>query len=234
MPIDPMLFGPGHPIVSYQEWMKFRLAICDLQTCQLIRHLGGSVGRESIELPYWFLPLSRGAILPGPHLFRPDYDPNLASHGWTLRSAEVFERSVGTTRLRVRRTNDRRFWIISRWPPNVRMNSDRRSETIVHQFGSTPLVTENLQEALYLAYWFQFHVPAGGLRWVKASPAYLTGAIQFADQRARSEGLMISWDDLRCSSSHSRRMKSGRAKYRRGKLLLPTIVRVALGTASRL
>jgi hypothetical protein len=227
-----MFFEPGHLIVSHQEWMNFRLAICDLQTCQLIRHLGGSFGRESIELPYWFLPLSRGAILPGPHLFRPDYDPNLAPHGWTIRSAEVFERSVGKTRLRVRRTNDGRFWIISRWPPNVRMNSDRRSETIVHQFGSTPLVTENLHEALYLAYWFQTNDPVGGLRWAKVSPAYLVGAIEFADQRARSEGLTISWNDLWASSAHSRRMKSGRARYTKGKLRLPVIVRCALGTAS--
>jgi hypothetical protein len=231
MPINPMLFGPGHPIVSFQEWMKFRLSICNLQTSQLTRHLGGSVGRESIELPYWFLPLCRGVILPGPHLFRPDFDPNLASYGWTMRSAEVFERSVGKTRLRVRRTNDGRFWIISRWPPNVRMNSDRRSETIVHQFGSTPLVTETLIEGLHLAYWFQTNDPVGGLRWAKVSPAYLVGAIQFADRRARSEGLTISWNDLWASSAHSRRMKKKGARYRNGQLLPPCIVRLALGTS---
>jgi hypothetical protein len=155
-----MFFEPGHPIVSYQQWMNFRLEMCDLQTSLIAPYFSGSVGRESIELPYWFLPLSRGVILPGPHLFRPDFDPNLAALGWTRRSADVFERTVDKTRLRVRRTNDGHFWIISRWPPNIRMNSDKRSETIVHRFGSTPLVTENLYEALYLAYRFEMN---GGL-----------------------------------------------------------------------
>ena len=228
-----MMFDEGHPIISREDWIKFQLWIGDLQTQQLMIYFSGSVGRDCMELPYWFLPLSRGAILPGRHLFRHDYHPGLALPGWIKRWADCYEQRVGETRLRVRRTNDGQFWLISRWPPGISMHSDRRSETIVHGFGSTPLVTKNLHEALYLAHWFQTNDPVGGLLWTRVSPHYLVGAIRLADERAQSEGVTISWNELRASVAHSRRMKTGRAKYQNGKLLLPVIVRCALGTAVR-
>jgi hypothetical protein len=114
------------------------------------------------------------------------------------------------------------------------MRSDRDSETLVYLFGATPLVTETLIEAQHLAYWFQTNDPFGSLRWSKVSPDspyLLCQAIRFADQRARGLGMTISWDDLWAYSAHSKRMKRGDAKYRNGKLRLPVLVRLALGTA---
>jgi hypothetical protein len=229
-----MMFDEGHPIISRKDWMNFQLWMGDLPNWQLLTDFSGSVDRESIDLPYWFLPLSRGALIAGPGLLGPHYISKLAlaSRGWTRRSADVYERTIGKTRLRVRRTNDGRFWLISRWLPGVPMHSDRRSETIVHLFGSTPIVTANLHEALYLAHRFQTNDPVGGLLWTRVSPHYLVGAIKFANERAQSEGLTISWHDLWASTAHSRRMKTGRARRcANGKLLLPVMVRVALGTA---
>jgi hypothetical protein len=115
------------------------------------------------------------------------------------------------------------------------MRKDLDSETLVHGFGYTPLLADNPLAAMHLADWFHFQKTndtIAGLRWAKVAPKNLAAAIAFADQRARSEGLPISWNELWASSAHERRMKTGRARYRQGKLLLPTIVRVALGTAS--
>jgi hypothetical protein len=136
--------------------------------------------------------------------------------------------------LRVRRTNDARLWLISRWPSGVSTRKDRDSETLVHGFGHTPLVADHPLAAMHLADWFHYLKQPNdgicGLHWAKASPLDLTAAIRFADRRAMSEGLKISWNDLWASSAHSRRMKRGGARFRKGKLLLPVIVRAALHT----
>jgi hypothetical protein len=214
------MFEEGHPIISREDW----LGLQSFQCSRLSLSFSGCVNREDVDLPYWFLPLSRGALIAGPGLLRPHYNAKLASRGWTRRSADCYERRIGKTRLRVRRTNDGRFWLISRWLPGVRMY-DSRSETIVHLFGSTPLVTANLHEALYLAHWFQTNKPLG-LRWTKASPYYLVDAIRLANERAQSGGLTISWNHLWASATQ----KSGRARYRNGKLMLPVLARYALRT----
>ena len=218
MPINSMLFGPDHPVVDRVYWLSF--------SSQLNPSFS-AIGRERIELPYWFCPLSWGAIVASSGLLLTTGYTG-SPLGWTQLSADVYHLEVGKTRLRVRRTNDGLLWLISRWAPGVAMRSDQRSETLVHGFGSTPLVTVNLLEALHLAFWFQTNDPIAGLRWVKASPKLLVSAISFANRRAQSEDLTISWNDLWASSSHSRRMKRGGARYRNGKLLLPVIVRLAL------
>jgi hypothetical protein len=53
--------------------------------------------------------------------------------------------------------------------------------------------------------------------------------IHLTGERALSGGLTVSWNDLWASRAHSRKMKSGRARYRNGKLLLPVAVRCAIG-----
>jgi hypothetical protein len=219
-----MLFE--HPVVDRKYWASF--------AHHLNPYFSRAIGREQVELPYWFCPLARGVIVPSPTLFvRIGYSgPPL---GWTQLGDAVYHREIGKARLRVRRTNDGQFWLISRWPSGVSMHSDRDSETLVHQFGLTPLVTDHPLAAMHLAAWFHFqkgNETIAGLRWTKASLEPLCAAIAFADQRARSEGLTISWNDLWASSAHSRRMKSGQARYRKGKLLPPAIVRLALGTAT--
>jgi hypothetical protein len=54
--------------------------------------------------------------------------------------------------------------------------------TLVHNFGSTPILTRTYQAATYLAelcYWND----QAGLRWVNECPDDISGAIEFALQR---------------------------------------------------
>jgi hypothetical protein len=191
-----------------------------------------SVGREIGDPPYWFAPLAWGVVVNSSTLLlRTPCKSSLL--GWRQLSVDCYHLDLGKTRLRVRRTNDGRFWLISRWPPEKSMRSDRESETLVHGFGSAPLVTTDPLEAIHLAFWFLTNDAIGGLRWAKASPEFLIPAIAFANRRAKREGLTISWNDLWASSAHSRRMKRGGARHRNGKLLLPVIVRAALHTDSQ-
>ena len=127
-----MLFEEGHPLISREDWLEYQ----SFQRSPLCLSYSECVNRENLNLPYWFLPLALGVLVAGPGFLRPHYIAKLAlaSRGWSKRSADCNERKVGKTRLRVRRTNDRRYWIISRWLPGVPMY-DTRSETIVCLFG---------------------------------------------------------------------------------------------------
>jgi hypothetical protein len=216
------MFEPGHPIISRKDWLQF--------SGQLSLYFSQAIDREQLDLPYWFLPLAGGVIVASPALLhRTGYKVGGPQPlGWTRVKAAVFQLKVGKTRLRVRRTNDGRFWIVSRWPPGVPMHSDKDSETLVHLFGSTPLVTKTLDEMLHLAYWFETNNPIASLHWSKASPGFLIGVLAFAIRRAESEGMKLSLNDLWVSSAHSRRMKSGRARYKNSQLLPPVDVKYAL------
>ena len=92
------------------------------------------------------------------------------------------------------------------------MGSDRNSETLLHSFGSTPLVTETLIEGLHLAYWFQTNDPIGGLSWTKVCPTLIIQAITLANDRAKKEGLTFTWKNLWASAAHARRMLTGNAR----------------------
>jgi hypothetical protein len=217
-----MLFEPGHRWVERKYWSA---SFCG----NLNPYFSRAIGRERLDLPYWFSPLAWGVIVAGPALLlRTACKESVL--GWNQLSDEVYHRVFGKTRVRVRRTNDG-YWFISRWQPGKSMRPDRISETLLHSFGATPLVTETLFEAMHLAYWFQTNDPIGGLRWTKVCPTLVVEAIAFANHRARTEGLTFTWNDLWASGGHSRRMKTGRASYHKGKLRLPAIVRLALGTS---
>jgi hypothetical protein len=210
-----------HPVVDRKDWMSF---------CRNLNpYFARAIGREQTDVPYWCCPLAWGVIVAGPALFiRTRYSG--PPFGWRQLSDSVYHREFSKARLRVRRTNGGGLWLISRWPDGVSMRTDRDSETLVHQFGHTPLVADDPLAAMHLAEWFQFHDGVSGLRWAKASLALhsLCRAIAVADQRARNVGLTFSWNDLWASSSHSRRMKRGGTRYRNGKLLPPVIVGAAL------
>ena len=213
-----MLFDPSFPMISQKEWLKFSHGHSF--------HFSAVISRENIELPYWLVPTARGVVLPNLLLLRrTGYTPGAPPLGWVRRTADDYQLTVGKARLRVRRSNDGRVWIISRWPDRVPMHSDKYSETLVFLFGSTPLVANDLHVALHLAYWFHVNPPMAGLRWRNA---YSVGALAFAVRRAQTEGLPINWDSLWASAAHSRRMKSGRAKYKNSKLLPPVDVRSVL------
>jgi hypothetical protein len=222
-----MFFDVGHPLVSRKDWLQF--------SSQLSPYFSQAIDRETLDLPYWFLPLSRGVVVAGPLLLhRTGYRMRRGLlPDWKRVRADVYQRSIGKTRLRVRRTNDRRAWIISRWRPGISMHSDVDSETLAHRFGATPLVTGDLNEALHLAYWFEVNGQLLNLRWVKVSPGYLIGALAFAMHRAKREGTKLSWNDLWASNAHSRRMKLRRGNQRHAPLLPPVVVRIALRSSAQ-
>lgn len=213
---------PGHPDAPRKDWDSF--------SRQLSPYFSEAISREDIELPYWLLPLARGVILASPVLLGvTGYKKTRAiPHGWQKIRQDVYQLSVGKTRLRVRPTNDRRGWIISRWPPGISMHSDAESETLAHRFGATPLVTSDLNEALHLAYWFEVNHQGFNVHWVEVSPRCPIVLLAFAMQRANREGTKLSWNDLRVSNAHSRRMKRRQTNQRHAPLLPPVAVRLAL------
>lgn len=214
-----MFFDPDNPNVSRQDWQRFSL--------QLPPYFETTIDRETTEMPYWLSPLARGMLITGPMLLRQTgYTPNTrCPPHWTPLGSDVYHRDVGKTRLRVRLTNDRRFWILSRWRPGIRMSSDTYSETIVHLFGSTPLATRKPDEAMHLADFFQENDPIAQLRW---AATYTLGDLARATQRAEREGLDIKWDALWASGSHSRRMILRHRSHSNEPLLPPVAVRTAL------
>jgi hypothetical protein len=134
-----MLFEPGHRAVERRYWSCF----CN----NLNPNFSCVIGREQVDLPYWLAPLAWGVIVPSALLLqRTKYNGSL--DGWKQQSPDIYYREIGKTRLRVRRTNDGRLWLISRWSPGIPMRTDRDGETLAHDFGPTPLVTTNLPEAL--------------------------------------------------------------------------------------
>jgi len=94
MSIDPMLFGPDHPVVDRKYWLSFS---SQLHPCF------SAIGRERVELPYWLAPLAWGAIVAGSALLlMTGYTGSPV--GWTQLNADVYHLEIGKTRLRVRRT----------------------------------------------------------------------------------------------------------------------------------
>jgi hypothetical protein len=216
-----MSHRPEHPLVSRKDWQGF--------STQLPIYFSKAFAREAADIPFWLLPLCRGVLAAGPYLLRlTAYQDQ--RHDWVQIKPDVYQRVVGKTRLRVRRTNDGRLWIISRWPVGVKMRSERDSETLVHFFGSTPVVTDNLCGALHLAHWFEVNAAVANIRWTRVSPG--DNHDQFyglasAIRRAAKEGLKITWNDLWASSAHSRRMKRRGCLTKPTALLPPVFVRVA-------
>jgi hypothetical protein len=175
-----------HPLVSENDWVQF--------SSQRSLYFRQAIDREAIQLPHWFLPLSRGVLVAGPLLFRNLARKRRRPSGWAPLSPETYQRDIGETRLRVCRTHDGRFWMILRWPPRANLRSNKQAESIVHRFGSTPVLAATRYQAQRLAELFEECGPVANLRWVRASPPWLVGALEFAIRRARSEGREPSWD----------------------------------------
>jgi hypothetical protein len=181
-----MFFEPGHPLVPENDWLQF--------SSQLPPWFTEAINREDIELPHWFVPLARGVVVASPFLLSGFGRKGGRPSGWAPLSPETYQRAIGETRLRVRRTQDGRFWVILRWPPRANLRSNKRAETLVHTFGSTPLLAATLHQAQQLAELFEACGSFSGLRWVTVSPRWLVDALTFAILRAASEGLKINWD----------------------------------------
>jgi hypothetical protein len=214
-----MLFEQGHPLISENDWRQF--------SNQLSPYFKNVLDREKIELPHWFVPLARGVLIASPFLLRSLARKRRRPTGWTSLSLDTYQRAVGDTRLRVRRTRDGRFWAILRWPPRANLRSNKRAETLVHTFGSTPVLSTTRHQAQQLAELFEARDAFSSLRWVRVSPRWLIGALAIAVWRAESKGLKISWDyDW---SSDARRVRS-RSTYT-GRQPVPVDIRFALQVA---
>jgi len=215
-----MRFEQGHPLISENDWRQF--------SNQLSPYFKNVLDREKIELPHWFVPLARGVLIASPFLFRSLAPKRRRPTGWTSLSPDTYQRVVGETRLRVRRTRDGRFWTILRWPPRANLRSNKQAETLVHRFGSTPVLAATRYQAQRLAELFEECGPLANLRWVRVSPPWLVGALEFAIRRARSEGREPRWDYY--WSSDARRVRP-QSRYTGHPPAVPVDVRFALQAA---
>jgi hypothetical protein len=207
-------------LISENDWLQF--------SRQLPLYFRQAIHREAIQLPHWFLPLSRGILIAGPLLFRNLARKRRRPSGWASLSPETYQRDIGRTRLRVCRTYDGRFWMILRWAPWANLRSNKQAETLVHRFGSTPVLTSTRYQAQRLAELFEECGPAVSLKWDRVSPRWLVGALQFTIRRARSEGREPRWDyDW---SSDARRVRP-QSRYSGRPPPLPVDVRFALQAA---
>ena len=196
-----MLFKDHHPLTQPKDWQQF----CH----HLSPYFSQAISRDQIDLPYWLAPLARGVIVASHLLLRRTgfKRRNPPACKWKCVRPGVYQATVGETRLRVQRMNCGKLWIIFRWIRNRDMYSNQISETLVHRFGSTPLLVRDLNEARHLSTWFETNSPIAELRWVTASTLHLGPAVTWAMRRAKDEGLTLSWNDLWVSGAHVRRMK---------------------------
>jgi hypothetical protein len=178
-----MFHDNDHPNSALPDWNTFR------RECSpyLIKEV---VDRSQIKLPDRFVPLARGVAIPSPHLLaRAGYRPGLRRPpGWCKSHCDVLWKDIGPDSLIVRGYSGQSLWTIERNGSPGRPHG-HPNMTLVHLFGSTPILTRNYQAATYLAEFCYFNGPPAGLRWVNECPDDIKGAIEFAQDRAINEAL---------------------------------------------
>jgi hypothetical protein len=178
-----MVHDECHPDVSLSDWEAFRNGVSPY----LIEKV---LDRSAARLPWWYLPLARGAAIASPHLLRrAGYRPgSRRARGWSepKRGAgceEVFK-DLGEDCLIV--VSCKPFWWIALNTGTLARPHDHSNFALVHNFGSTPILTRTYQEATYLAE-FCFEQGSAGLCWVHECPDDMNGAIDFSLDRAVDE-----------------------------------------------
>ena len=178
-----MFRDEGHPDVTLSNWNTFRNEFShDL--------IGEVVDRSSIKLPDWFMPLARGVAFPSSYLlgragYRPGSHPAL---GWCRPPCDFLWKDIGPDSLVVRAYNGHPLWLVERNGSPGRPHN-HPNMTLVHTFGSTPILTRNYQSATFLAEFCYLNGPPPGLRWVNECPDDFNGAIEFAQRRRINEAL---------------------------------------------
>jgi hypothetical protein len=172
----------GHPDVTLSDWQRFLKEFPgDLITEVLDRSLVG--------LPKCMVPLARGVAIASPAiLLKAGHRPKRSHpHGWRQTHCDVFVQDIycdsdGRAQcLMVRQCDDRGLWTVERWRAS-RPYQDT-DEILVHQFGSTPIMTRSYQSAMRLAtHCHAIGLPLG-LRWIEASPNNCDSAIESARAR---------------------------------------------------
>lgn len=178
-----MFHENGHPNVSLKDWKAFKKEFSPY----LIKEV---IDRSAIQLPHWLLPLARGIAIPSSHLLRvAGYSAgSYGAGGWCKPHCDVLWKDIGPDSLLVRGYRGQPLWWIERNGSRGRRHN-HPNMTLVHLFGSTPIVTRNYQAATHLAEFCFFNDPPLGLRWVTECPDDLSGAIEFARNRRTSEVL---------------------------------------------
>ena len=174
-----MFHDDDHPDVTLRDWKAF----CNQFSPYLIEEV---IDRRGANLPAWFVPLARGIGIPSSYLLdRAGYRPGTSHRpGWFKSYREQLWKAYGEDYLIVEQCQY--YWKINRSGTPSRPRGFMNS-TLVHQFGSTPILARTYHEATFLAE-FCFHngLPPG-LRWVQECPDDLNEAIDFAQNRRIDE-----------------------------------------------
>jgi hypothetical protein len=172
-----MVHDECHPDVPLSDWKAF----CKNVSPYLIEQV---LDRDTARLPYWYLPLARGAALPSPRLLRlAGYRPGShRARGWFKPNNEELYKDLGRNCLIVRSCKP--FWWIAVNTGALSRPHNHSNFALIHIFGSTPILTRTYQEATYLAEfcWKEGPVPTG-LCWVHECPDDMDDAIDFALDR---------------------------------------------------
>lgn len=176
-----MFHDHQHPDVSPSHWEAFRKEVSPYVIETVL-------DRREVNVPAWFVPLARGTAIPSAHLlYLSGYRPGAyRKRGWRKPHCDVLYKDVGRDNLVVRGYRGQPLWWIERNGSPGRPH-DHPNRTLVHTFGSTPIVTREYRAATYLAEFCFFNDPPAGLRWVDECPDDLSGAIEFAQNRRIQE-----------------------------------------------
>jgi hypothetical protein len=176
-----MFRDEGHPDVSPSDCNMFRNEFSPY----LIEEV---IDRSEIKLPDRFVPLARGVAIPSSYpLGRAGYRPgSRRPPGWCKPHCDVLWKDIGPDSLIVRGYQGHPLWQVERNGSPGRPHG-HPNMTLVHLFGSTPILTRNYQSATYLAEFCYQNGPPAGLRWVNECPDDINGAIEYARQRRISE-----------------------------------------------
>jgi hypothetical protein len=177
------MFEDGHPDTPLSDWATFKRDFSRYQIEEVI-------DRSQIQLPDRIVPLARGIAVASPHLLsRAGYrSRSRRPKGWYKCHGEVFCKDMGPDALIVRGYSGNSFWHVERKGSPSRPHG-YSNMTLVHQFGSTPILARSYQAATYLAEFCYWKHPPAGLRWVNQCPDDLFGAIDFAQNRRIDEAL---------------------------------------------
>jgi hypothetical protein len=170
-----------HPDVSLSHWDAFRRWVSPYPMEKV-------VNRSDIALPHWYLPLARGAAFPSSNLLcRAGYRPGAhRARGWFKPSSEELYKDLGRNSLVVQKCGH--FWRIGWDTGTLARPHDHSYFALVHNFGSTPIITRTYQEATYLAeFCFEDNSLLAGLCWVHECPDDINGAIDFSLDRGIAE-----------------------------------------------